>query len=272
MKKIVSMLLICALIMMAFTACAPEAGGDSGAALQPSSQPAADPAAQSQGNGGAPDPDPVPPDPSIDPEIGAIVMSNGVIKSVEQYQAYTGDAFAVGIVCMVNTEGTGGLMLGVYNTHSGPNCGARLWTLSQNGTGSYIKYTDIQGTQDGGDTDGFDNWSRVGGSDNNFPVFKYANTYGQDTVDLTGTIFETGWYVPTIYELYHYIWTNYTTLNLRLASVNGTPIANNTYWSSSQVDISSSTVRYIDFKDGYVGSYNKWNYKNVCVLHRFTVE
>lgn len=125
---------------------------------------------------------------SLGPDVGKVVMSDGTFIKAENYSSYTGTATPVGIVCHVNDDETTG-----YDT----------------------SFTAIIGTTIDGDTNGSDNWSKICTADpegsldpaTNYPVFNYALNYAA-TANITNTDYADGWYVPSVYELYNYVYPN----------------------------------------------------------------
>ena len=199
-------------------------------------------------------------------------MSDGSYVTAGDYSSYTGSATPVGIVCHVNNDGTTGLMLGLTNSYETET--SIQWAPSGT-TGYNTNFTTIQGLDTYGDIDGSDNWAEICASDpegsanpaENYPVFNYALTYAQ-TANLTETNYKNGWYVPTIHELYHYVWLNMDTLNNSLNEVGGTQVCKTAYWSSSQhYDV--NYVMYIYLYSGRDDCGDKSCLAFVCCLRAF---
>jgi len=109
----------------------------------------------------------------------------------------------------------------------------------------YCEYTSTSGTTSylSGDMDGSDNWQIIkniatdegetSSLAENYPIFNYANTYAS-TANLTGTDYSSGWYIPSLIELYQ-VHKKWSQLNSILSLVGGDDLGENRYyWSSSQ--------------------------------------
>ena len=123
-----------------------------------------------------------------------------------------------------------------------------------------------------GDTEGSDNWEEICAVDpegtqdpaTNYPAFNFANTYGT-TAGLTGTGYESGWYVPSIAELCE-VYKNKDVIQTSLTKAGGFTIGTSYYWSSSQRASSYAYVYLVDFDDGRVLYNDKYGSDNVFVL------
>ena len=117
-------------------------------------------------------------------------------------------------------------------------------SVPADGTVYYQYECDAQTYYLTGDLDGSDNWSEICSQDpdgtasealiaENYPAFNYANNYAANA-GLTGT-YATGWYMPTIVELYC-ICINNIMLEpiLYLFNDDAWMFGNNSIWSSSQ--------------------------------------
>ena len=81
----------------------------------------------------------------------------------------------------------------------------------------------------------------------NYPIFNYANTYAS-TANLTGTDYSSGWYIPSLIELYQ-VHKKWSQLNSILSLVDGDDLGENRYyWSSSQ------------YVNGNNAEYNYWSW------------
>ena len=151
-----------------------------------------------------------------------------------------------------------------------------------------------------GHKDGSGNFYRLAAAVNdtnnqdNYPPFKFANNYANETRydsiekkdkkgRVSGTKYETGWYLPSIAELYQ-LRKNLDAVNAALKVCDGMEIvtelwwnggANKTpcgYWASSTVPGSEESAWYYDFFADRV--YSQWkfpndNYKYSCAIHAF---
>ncbi|MBR0031087.1 MAG: hypothetical protein IJP61_02195, partial [Treponema sp.] len=112
-----------------------------------------------------------------------------------------------------------------------------------------------------GDRNGSDNLSQIGdflgGNDDtateaSYPAFYFAKNYKSQTGSrVSGTDYESGWYLPSIAELFQ-IWTKMTDLNKAIALCAGTEFnSSKYYWSSSQYDSAADIdASYLFFSDG----------------------
>lgn len=109
----------------------------------------------------------------------------------------------------------------------------------------YCEYTSTSGTTSylAGDMDGSDNLQIIyniatsagetSSLAENYPIFNYANTYAS-TANLTGSDYSSGWYIPSLIELYQ-VHKKWSQLNSILSLVGGDDLGENRYyWSSSQ--------------------------------------
>ena len=169
-----------------------------------------------------------------------------------------------------------------YNTYGGP-MGLGLqqsylaWAPSSS-AGYRTNFTAIQSSRSGssgsytftGDTDGGDNWNAVCAVDGtasanaatNYPAFNYGSTY------CSGTSFTSGWYLPSIAELYA-LYKNRTVLDNGLAAAGGTKFCDSYYWSSSQYSNGDKDAWSVKFRDGGVADDYKHGYNYVRVIRAF---
>lgn len=118
-----------------------------------------------------------------------------------------------------------------------------------------------------GDTDGSDNFAQIAafltatdgvtddtGIQANYPAFYFAKNYkDQANSHVTGTAYESGWYLPTIAELYD-IWKVKTTVDAASNLCGGSQFDDSflspRFWSSSQSDYDDDHAILLDFTDG----------------------
>lgn len=145
-----------------------------------------------------------------------------------------------------------------------------------------------------GDTDGSDNFAKIkealGNEDDtsnlsNYPAFEFAINYkDKDGSHVKGTAYETGWYLPTVAELYD-IHKEIETVDAALKKCGGKTFASpednwSTYWSSSQQPLHVECENSDDGDgrayglDVVTGAYDETNYKvnnfrYVCCIREF---
>ena len=169
--------------------------------------------------------------------------------------------------------------LGIHNSYGGTNSGTYKWAKSDS-LGYATKFTDLVCTSFShsnrytifaGDTDGSDNWAYIcdmypvetSNAEENYPAFNYVNNYAS-TFSLTGDYAE-GWYMPSIAELYYVLeFERRTILNTVLSALDGTRLATDCYWSSSQNEDYSYCV--VSYSSRIIKNYTSYY---VCVVRPF---
>ena len=221
-------------------------------------------------------------------EVGDIILTDGTKVSVADVSTYTIDETnkPVGVVAMISD---------VYGVPTpkviGLQKSASSLKWAPSGTIGYnTKFTDIictpSETGSGaastatftGDTEGSDNWDYICSRDpegtlnaaTNYPIFDFANTYGT-TAGLTGTDYETGWYVPSIAELCE-VYKNKEVIQTSLDAASGFTLGTSYYWSSSQYASSFSYAYQVDVYNGYVNNGSKNLNSGVFVLQALTAK
>lgn len=213
--------------------------------------------------------------------VGDIILKDGKKISVGDVDSYLFDATkAIGVVALIN------IVDGVPKPKIiGLGTSYAKWAPEET-TGYTTDFTGIHvdcgGSKDfgyafSGDLDGSDNWDYIcmidsegtQNAETNYPIFYLANIYGSvEPLGLTGTDYETGWYIPSIAELYT-VYKNKEIIQRSLSAAGGF-LSEGYYWSSSQS--SKYDVYYCNFKNGYVGSQSK-NYDDyVFVLHDLVIK
>ena len=211
--------------------------------------------------------------------VGDIILADGSKVAVADVSTTTfatsGDKVPVAVVAGFNANGAV-LGLGLKRSDS-----YLIWAKSGT-TGYNTSFTDIIAKCSGstssgytftGDLDGSDNWEYIcsvdstasANAETNYPAFNFAANYGTTqgyTDDLAS-----GWYIPSISELYE-IYKNKETLQTSLTEVGGFTIGTSYYWSSSQSSNNYSYAYKLNFSNGYVYvSYGK-NYNNYVLVVR----
>ena len=217
--------------------------------------------------------------------VGDIILTDGTKVSVAEVSTYTIDELnkPIGVIASAPYGGGTGKAIGLQKSAS-----TLVWALYDT-TGYNTKFTEIQVNTSGssssgytfeGDLDGSDNWEEICAVDpegtqdaaTNYPIFNFANTYGT-TAGLTGTDYETGWYVPSVAELCE-VYKNKEVIQTSLTKANGFNFGTNAYWSSSQ-NASRDYYAYLVYLDeGYVklDDFNKDASTNVFVLQALTAK
>ena len=204
--------------------------------------------------------------------VGDIILTDGSKVSVSDIGNYVIDEGnkPIGVMASVPYGGATGKAVGLQVSYL-------KW--AQSGTTGYnTNFTEIQGTTTSGDMDGSDNWAYICSIDpegtadaaTNYPAFNFAVKYGE-TAGLTETEYETGWYIPSVAELYD-VYTNKEVVQTSLTAAGGFTIGTSYYWSSSQDASTSSHAYVVDFSDGYVGYNSKYGNKYVLVIQAFNAE
>ena len=133
-----------------------------------------------------------------------------------------------------------------------------------------------------GDRNGSDNLSQIGdflgGNDDtateaSYPAFYFAKNYKSQTGSrVSGTDYESGWYLPSIAELFQ-IWTKRTELNKAIALCAGTEFnLLKYYWSSSQYAyvVNNGYAYVLDFSIGGWDYFSKDSTSRyVCAVRAF---
>ena len=131
-----------------------------------------------------------------------------------------------------------------------------------------------------GDKDGSDNWSEICKLDStaqakmeaNYPAFYWANNYAENH-GLTGE-HESGWYMPSIFELAE-LYREVETVNNALTAAGGNTIAKDRWYHSSSQCYGSNEkgtsiwVWNLGASDEYLGQFTKMEKSAVCVIRKF---
>lgn len=210
--------------------------------------------------------------------VGDVLLTDRTRIKAEnvQYGSPSGKTFAV--IASAPYGGGVGKAVGLQR--------ARLKWAPRGTTGYNTNFAGIQATRSGdsssgytfsGDIDGSDNWEYICSIDpegtkdaaNNYPVFNFALTYGTQA-GLTETDYETGWYVPSVVELYD-VYTNKEVVQTSLDAAKGFTLGTS-YWSSSQSASDDNKACLVDIGGGTVYYHVKSDDYNVFVLQAFNAE
>ncbi|MBQ4013886.1 MAG: Ig-like domain-containing protein [Treponema sp.] len=123
-----------------------------------------------------------------------------------------------------------------------------------------------------GDLDGSDNWKALcdavsdEGTSGNYPAWEWVNAYATEN-SLSGS-YASGWYLPTLAEL-SMLYRVKDTVNSALEKAGGTKIADEVYWSSSQVASNEYFAWYVWFGAGNLVDLKKDVHNSVCTVRAF---
>ena len=188
-----------------------------------------------------------------------------------------------------NSSGTlGAKTLGVGLVHNSEGS----WWCKNNSVQAYdANITSIQCAPSGsgdsftftGDIDGSDNLSQIkqyltnaeGKSDDTgtaayYPALYFAkNYYDQSNTHVFGTSYSSGWYLPSIAELYE-IYRNKTTINAASDKCGGSQFGGN-YWSSSQDADTAKNAYMHSFDDNQTRIFggSKYSKNKTCAIRKF---
>ncbi|MBQ1198463.1 MAG: hypothetical protein IIX47_07690, partial [Spirochaetaceae bacterium] len=207
--------------------------------------------------------------------VGDIILADGSKVSVNDVTTYTIDENKkpIGVIASALYSGGTGKAVGLQKSSS-----SLAWAPSGT-TGYRTNFTEIKGTTTSGDMDGSDNWEEIckvdpeGTADaaTNYPVFNFALNYGE-TAGLTDTDYETGWYIPSVAELYD-VYRNKEVVQTSLTAVGGFTLKTSYYWSSSQSGSYDYYAWGVYFYDGTVFyDDSKDDNSNVLVFQAFNAE
>ena len=214
--------------------------------------------------------------------VGDIILTDGSKVSVNDVTNYVIDENnkPIGVIASTPYGGVIGKAVGLQKSSS------LRWAPSGT-TGYNTNFEGIQANKSGstssgytftGDLDGSDNWAYICSIDpegtadaaTNYPAFNFAVKYGE-TAGLTETEYETGWYIPSVAELYD-VYTNKEVVQTSLTAAGGFTLGESYYWSSSQYASNYDYAFEVDFSDGYVYNYFKYSNNDVLVLQAFNAE
>lgn len=212
--------------------------------------------------------------------VGDVLLTDGTRIKAEnaQYAVPSGKAFAV--IAYAPYGGGTGKAIGLQKS------GNYLVWAKDGTTGYNTNFIDIQADFNGtssdgytftGDLDGSDNWDYICKIDpegtldaaTNYPVFNFALSYGT-TAGLTETDYETGWYVPSVAEVYE-VYKNKAVIQTSLDVAKGFTFKTFYYWSSSQ-PYWDSEAHAVNFDGGVTTSWSKINNFSVFVLQALNAQ
>jgi hypothetical protein len=219
-------------------------------------------------------------------EIGDIILTDGTKVSVNDVETYTIDENnkPIGVIAFIPYGGAIGKVVGLHvsdflvwakSDTIGYNeflyeiaCWPDSGMIGGIGAASTVTFT--------GDLDGSDNWAEIckvdpnGSQDaeNNYPAFNFANDYGT-TEGFAGTVYETGWYVPSIAELCE-VYKNKGVIQTSLIKAGGFMFEKISYWSSSE--FGDNSVYLVNFDSDCAFFTDKSEKNSVFVMHSVTAK
>ena len=219
-------------------------------------------------------------------EIGDIILTDGTKVSVNDVENYIIDENnkPIGVIAFIPYGGAIGKVVGLHvsdflvwakSDTIGYNaflyeiaCWPDSGMIGGIGAASTVTFT--------GDLDGSDNWAEIckvdpnGSQDaeNNYPAFNFANDYGT-TEGFAGTVYETGWYVPSIAELCE-VYKNKGVIQTSLIKAGGFMFEKISYWSSSE--FGDNSVYLVNFDSDCAFFTDKSEKNSVFVMHSVTAK
>ena len=183
--------------------------------------------------------------------VGDFVLKDGTVLSKDE----TPESGTVAAV-IVRAAADGKPALGVGIVHK------KMTWCTESATGYNTNITALQGHSTSGYMEGSDGWEKLKATcsdaennPKNYPAWKYSLTYAESNC-LTGDL-ATGWYLPTMAELYT-INQNKTTVDASLLKAGGSTFGkNNWYWSCCQHPDYNNCARALSFANGYMVNYAK---------------
>ena len=196
-------------------------------------------------------------------QVGDFVLKDGTILSKDE----TPESGTVAAV-IVRAAADGKPALGVGIVHN-----TMAWCTSS-AAGYSKEITALVGDKTSGCMDGSDGWEKLKAAcsdaennPENYPAWNYSLTYAKNN-GLTGDL-ATGWYLPTVAELYT-IYQNKTAVDASLLKAGGSTFGTSFYWSCCQYPSHDDVARVLDFDDGYMNGYPKYDYDHsVCSVRAF---
>ena len=198
-------------------------------------------------------------------EVGDFILKDGTILSKDETPE--SDTVAA-VIVRAAADDKPAIGVGIVHNKSG-----LAWCIDS-AAGCRTDITELQGDETSGYMDGSDGWEKLkaacSDAENNpkyYPAWNYSLTYAK-TNSLEGDL-ATGWYLPTVAELYT-IYQNKTTVDASLSKAGGSTFGKSSYWSCCQSPFGSNTARILglDYGDrGFVTKYYDKGY--VCSVRAF---
>ncbi|MDY4153160.1 MAG: chitobiase/beta-hexosaminidase C-terminal domain-containing protein [Treponema sp.] len=199
---------------------------------------------------------------------GDFVLKDGTMLPKDITLTDTQKSNVAAVIVRAATNGKPALGVGIVHNRSG-----LAWCIDS-AAGCSTDITELQGDETTGYMDGSDGWEKLkaacSDAENNpeyYPAWNYSLTYAK-TNSLEGDL-ATGWYLPTVAELYT-IYQNKTTVDASLSKAGGSTFGESSYWSCCQSPFGSNTARKLglDYGDrSFVTKYSDDDY--VCAVRAF---
>lgn len=204
------------------------------------------------------------PEISVKYEIGDLVLQDGTIVSIDDYNKrkmgipagviayeHEGEAYMVGVASIANANNGNGMRWCSYYA-------AGYASVSELYADSDSEY--VQGAVITGNEDGSSAWSILQTLDPEhtsgqaaaeyYPAFWYAENYGEQN-NLYGTKYESGWFIPSLWELAE-IYRNRSIINDSFYEFGNYDMGYRRYRSSSQNPYESNYSPGVNFDEGYI--------------------
>lgn len=215
--------------------------------------------------------------------VGDIVFTDGSATPYSATLTLTDDQKEKAIAVIYKVDGSRSYGVGLVQASQ------KKWCL--NTAKGYNKIDDIVCTPisaalntytfgNDADTNGSDNLIQIGtailsptvsddtGTADNYPAFYFAKNYKDQTNShVNGTRFETGWYLPTVSELYD-IYNARNNISSAIVLCNDNSFMNACYWSSSQISSSENSAYIFSFQNGEITSDLKSSSANLTLCIR----
>ena len=224
--------------------------------------------------------------PSEAKAVGDIVFSDGSATPYSEDLSLTDEqkSKAIAVIFYVGTECSNdskSRTLGVGLYHGVSLC---RW-CTESADASEKNITSIQCEVSGnagdltftGDKDGSDNFEQIASFEGvndteleeNYPAFYYAKNYkALYKSHVFGTSYESGWYLPSVCELFQ-IWKVKETVDAASGLCGGSQFENSRYWSSSQCASYYNSGYELDFYRGDWFRCGKNVHQFGCAIHEF---
>ena len=198
--------------------------------------------------------------------VGDFVLKDKTILSKDTELTDTQKSNVAAVIVRADTSKKTALGVGIVHNRSG-----LAWCTSS-AKGYSTNITALQGDLTSGYTDGSDGWEKLKeacsdaeSNPGNYPAWNYSLTYAKNN-GLTGDL-ATGWYLPTVAELYT-IYQNKETVDASLSKAGGSTFGTSLYWSCCQYPSYNKAARVQSFGNGEVG-YGKDGSRCVCSVRAF---